>query len=442
MFVKTRIPKHTNCVRIYASEHVEAYRLAALFMGEKGRLATAMDVMKIRAKSDFKHPIWNCYLTSASTEWFGLDPEGEPMIAVLHDPSPLTDEKLLREHYRVDRSQNHEFNVVSRQMFWDVINGEYGKVECVFLTNVINEHNSNSNKLKYLDKGQIEKSLLVGARLSHSYTARQYTLKHLAGSMLENIEHSQSKPGNIETAFLDCACDQYFPAFIGLTENHPQNYLLDLSHSPINLEASAIGHFLTFGAVTNGNVSDISVSDAGCDAAFLAICDEEEIYLDDKLHGYGANDYLERLSSLFVPYAEYAGKHDYFQVNNFGGWYFTQRYRSRVAIGDKQKEWFVTADPTYVPNPEPEFLVKSLKPLGRRTIKIPHSVAYYAPENDIKRVFKNPEANAFQIISGFKNRGKNYVAVIEYYQAEIYTDRRIPTEAEIVSNPKLLGRII
>ena len=450
MFVKTRIPKHTNCVRFYSSSTAEAYHLASLFLGGKGRLANALDLMEARIRYGFKHPIWQCYIITASTEWFGLDNCGRPLIVVLHNPSPLADEKLLCERYVTKRENNHTFNVVPREMFLDVLDGKYGEVKYVSLSDAIIGHNDNINKYQYLTKGQIEKDQLVKARLGNSYLADEYINAHHVGSIQENLEHCRR--GDVETAFLQCNCGEYFPAFIGLTSN-PQKYIQDLSQSPIDLATEAVGQFLCFGSVvnTNGNMmtSEIEPANTRSDYAFLAITDEkEEIILGDEVCMYAHRDYLKKLPSLFqsgkrLNFSEDddPGVPQFFRVACFDGWYFTERLRGKVAIGSKQKEWFVTSDPTYCASGEPEFLVKSLKPLGRRTIKVLTSEGFYTSDI-IKAAFKHPDANAFQIINGFKRRGKYYLAVVEYYNTDVYFDRFIPTEPEILKDYKLLGRII
>ncbi len=191
---------------------------------------------------------------------------------------------------------------------------------------------------------------------------------------------------------------------------------MDLSHSPINLTDYATAHFLTIGC-SNGFESSITVSDANCDCNYLAVYDEYDMHLGKHLCSYHTGGYREHSGSLFVPNEAPADLREYFQISRIGGWYFTERHRPHVAINEKQQDWFLTSDPSYVIKPEPEFLVKSLRSLGRRTIKIPCSVAYYTPD-DIKKIFINPDANAYQIIQGFKKRDKNYQAVVEYYQAE------------------------
>ncbi len=214
MFVKTRIPKHTNCVSFYASNHADGYRLATLFMGKKGRLANILDVMEIRTLCEFSHRIWKSYITTSSTEWFGLDREDKPVIAVIHNPGPLADETFLRENYKVNRSQNHEFNVVPRKMFWDVIDGKYGAVEFMYLIQAIDEHNANTNKPKRLDKAQIENSKLVKTRVGRNCIAKDYLHAHMVGSILESMEQSQGKSGNIDTAFLPVIVINTFPPLL------------------------------------------------------------------------------------------------------------------------------------------------------------------------------------------------------------------------------------
>jgi hypothetical protein len=418
MFVKTRIPKDTNCVRFHGSRTKDAYHLASLFLGGKGRIANALDVMEARIRYGFKHPIWGCYITTASTEWFGLDHENQPLIAVLHNPGPLFEEKMLN-NYIYRRDVNHKFNVVAREIFLDVLDGKYGKVTITHLQYAIDKYNSNKHKHKYSTKGQIEEDDFIKARLGHNY---EYIQAHFTGSMKENMENHKHRPGDIDTAFLQSDCSEYFPAFIGLTERGC-DYTLDLERSPINLAAEATGHFISFGCCMNVNsnfvASEVDLSTAQSDCAFLAIADDQQpIKMSNKVCMYSAGAYFDKLPNLFIDnnkpvFTEIyeLDEPDFFQVDKIKGWYFTQRLRKKVAVGDKQKEWFVTSNPTYSVKGEPEFLVKSLKPLGRRTIKVPMTESFYTPEQ-IKDAFKNPNANTFQILDGFKCKGKNYLAVV------------------------------
>ena len=453
MFTKTQIPKHTNCVRFGATRHADAYRLASIFLNGKGRLATAIDVIKARIKYGFKHPIWSCYITTASTEWFGLSREGKPFIVVLHNPGPLADEKILRENYISKRDDNHDFNVIPRQMFLDVFDGKYGKVEHVSLHDAVFDMNGITQRHDYLSKTLAEKHLLVQARLAGgNYETEKYIHVHLSGSVQENLENNKRKPGEIETAFLKCDCDAYFPSFLCLNKNEPSRenghkMLMAIQNSPIDLEKGAIAHFITLGALTNMSgemiVSEIDISKAGNDCAFLAILDkDEEIRLDKGVSMYYSSCMHDNLSQLFIPNEEKMEPHGWkYQIDKIKGWYFTQRFREKIPVGDKQKEWFVTSDPTFSVEGEQEFLVKSLKPLGRRTMKIPIETGYYTVDSILAQ-FSHHEANAFRVISGYKQRSKYYIGVVEYYKVEIYTDRIIPTETEILKNRKLLGRII
>lgn len=447
MFVKTRIPKDTNCIRFYGPTAKEAHHLASLFLGGKGRIANALDVMEARIRYGFQHPIWKCYITTASTEWFGLDRDGEPIIAIIHNPGPLFEEQILKNYVK-HRNVRHHFNVVDREHFLDVLDGKYGEAHKIHVNYAIAKRNENQHPYKYYTKGEIEKNNLIQARIGYN---DDYIQAHFEGSMEENIKNLRHQSGDMDTAFLRSDCEEYFPVFIRLVKGS-NDYFFDSSNSVIDLNKEAVGHFLCFGSVENVNsdfvVSKIDLLTTQADCAFLAIINHEPVQVSHKLSTYCFGSYRRKLQSIFINNDKPVFTETYqldepgfYQIEEIKEWYFTQRLRQKVAVGEVQEEWFVTSNPTYSVKGEPEFLVKSLKPLGRRTIKVPTSKGFYTPEQ-IKYAFKNPTANAFQILNGFRCKGKNYLAVVEYYKAEIYFDRIIPTESEILQDHKLLGRIV
>lgn len=442
MFTRTRIPKHTNCVRFSASRPGKAYRLASLFLKGKGRIANAIDVIKARIKYGFKHPIWQCYITTGSTEWFGLNREGQPVVVVLHDKSPFLDIEWLEKNYNYIRSNNpnHELHVVTRELFLDVCDGKHGKIIVVSLDEAISQENENKHRFAYMNKEESAKNKLLFARLGNSDDAKQYLDIHEECSKQGAGRHWEDEE---QRAFMKCQPDEYFPSFIGLTSNHRDKFL-DLGRSPINLQTEAVSHFIVIGAICNTNntiASEVDLSKTNSDCGFIAVINEnEDIYLRGDILMYRPKKYIKHLSQLLVPCTPTEGDMLY-QLGEVDGWYFTQRFREKIPIGDEQIEWFVTSDPTFSVEGEQKFLVKSLQPLGRRTLKVPIKKGFYTYEM-VRSLFKNPKANAFEVISGFKKKDKWYVAVISYYKAEVYTDRIVPTETEILSDYKLLGRFL
>lgn len=442
MFTQTRIPKHTNCVRFSASQTGEAYRLASLFLKGKGRIANAIDVIKARIKYGFKHPIWQCYITTGSTEWFGLNRGGQPVVVVLHDKSPFLDIEWLEKNYNYIRSNNpnRKLHVIPRELFLDVCDGKHGKVIVVNLDEAISQENENKHRFAYMNKEESVKNKLLFARLGNSNDAKQYLDIHEKCSKQGAGRHWEDEE---QRAFIKCEPNEYFPSFIWLGSNHNDKFL-DLGHSPINLQTEAISHFIVIGGIykTNNTIaSEIDLSNTRCDCGFIAVTNEDEdIYLKGDILMYRPKKYIEHLSRLLVPCTPIE-EDGFYQLGEVDGWYFTQRFREKIPIGDEQKEWFVTSDPTFSVDGEQKFLVKSLQPLGRRTLKIPVKKGFYTYEM-VRSLFKNQKANAFEVISGFKKRGKWYVAVISYYKAEVYIDRIIPTETEILSDYKLLGRFL
>jgi len=431
MFVKTRIPKDTNCVRFCDHQVAGAYQLANLFLQwRNGRLANALDLMEARVKYGFNHPIWKYFITTASTEWLGLNQEGQLIIVVLHNPGPLANEDLLLKTYGNKSRDQQKFNIISRQMFLDVADGKYGEISSISLAEAISRDNA-YNDLSELNELSIKNDKLLQTRLGNSFIGYKYTQKCLNGQLEEFSEKSK--------IVLECNCDQYFPTFIGYEQQ--EKFIQTVEKSSIDLETEAIGHFISFGGLMNTgkNKTTTNIKPAAPDYsfAFLAITNENEsIRLDKKLCTYNLGDYREKLSQLFVPsdkvssdtlYLNNFYHNLFFEIKKIKGWYFTQRYRNQVSVNDQPGE--------------PEFLVKDLKPLGRRTIKFSTSKGCHT-QKYIRKLFANPEANAFAFISELKNDGKKHLAVVEYYKAEFYFDRAIPKETEVIKNYEWLGRII
>lgn len=423
--------KDTNCVCFYSDQFVGAHKLASLFLGENGRLANLIDIMEARINYGFSHEVWKRYFTTGSTEWFGLDKSGNPVIAVLHNFHPLLEETLLKG-YCDSQYNTGDHNTVSRDIFLQVLDGKFGEVSVVSLKEVVEEINTQSHKHDISNKEQAESSKLFQARFGNSETAKQYV----------DLYFSEKGPGEFDPIFLKCSCDDYFPSFIKL-QNDRKTMAVDLDSSPIDLSQEALGHFLQISGIEyiheRNIVSEIGVCNTQSNIALLAILGVGPAVIDEDVCEYAPNVYKRHLGSMFVATSGIA--EEFYSIIKRDDWYFSEYPRGSVAITDKQKEQFKASDPTYSTEGEPKFLVKSLKPLARRTIKIHPSVGCYN-KSTLLDVYKNPLVNAYRVISSWKLRDNNYVAVVEYYQAEVYLDRFIPREAEIISNHKLLGRIV
>lgn len=418
----TKINNGSNSVLFSARTAVEAYNLASIFLdGTKGRIAGDDYVAEARSRLGFDHDVWKYNITTNSTEWFGLDRLYQPCMAILYNAGPLKEREMLEKYIKLPGA-NHNFNVVPRQMFLDILSEKYGSVDVVYFSQALREYNENKNEDKRLSKAQIESSALTAKRLGGGYCANEYARVHVAGSVADRLKNKNFL-GDIKTCFLESDCRTYLPFATYLEEE--KRYISSLKKSPIDFQSNAIAHFI---AVSNkregfgGNLTNSSVGPALANSSFnfLAITNEHWVILGDKLPRYEAGSYLKRLPDLFLSTPEdFEHLGLFFQIVKFDGWPFTVRLSG-----------------------EPEFLVNTGSVLGRRTVKCPNNPKIKGYDYGLIRdTFKGP-ANSFRVVKEFKPQGKYFVGVVDYFAAEVYYERYIPTENAIVKNRKLFSKII
>jgi len=131
---KTGTLNATN-IRAMAFYHphglVAAWKQAMLFAGEGGRIATLPDIVDARVATPRGGVAWNSYFTTASAEYYGLDRDGRPVVAVAHGIGPLATLESCLKAYAKDGEGRRRTGRISRDDFLRLLDGAWGEIHVV-----------------------------------------------------------------------------------------------------------------------------------------------------------------------------------------------------------------------------------------------------------------------------------------------------------------------
>ncbi len=447
MFVRTRIPKIANAVGFFAEIAGESYRMASLFTLHKNsplKIANVPEIIAARTQHTFDHPVWKKFFTTSSTEWFGLDQSGTPCIVTLHSQPPFLNQNWLDTAYNKEASgKEHNLNTVPREMFLDVCKGAYGPVTSVTLKHALSQQNANKDPSFRMTKELALMNDLLCNRLgnvTHANLVSSYLVAHEQGSKAGLPEYWNT--GENYRAYVECYPSDVYGDFVSYVSKG--GYVrANLKKSPIDLSTQAVAHFICLGGVmSNGGTlaSEVSLCKTDSNFAFLSIMYKDgDINFGKKVPYYSTSLYRDNIFDLFIPHFKH-NPPEFFRVKKTKGCYLTQQHAD-IPLGIKEIKSFKAENPLIPPGGQFQYMVKHLNPLAQRTIKVPVAEGWCTEER-VRSFFPDSRANAFDFLTTPEISGGYYTAKVEYYDAEIYIDRIVATQEQVIMDPELVGRIV
>jgi hypothetical protein len=463
--IKTRIPKDSNVVVISSETLYKSLDLSKQF-APNGRIATVNEVIKLRTvRPQNQSDVWNTHATTSSTEYLGLDRNNNPVIVSLPDFGPLSDKELFDSVFYSNQTKG----LLSRNVFFDIIDGKFGKCNILAFDEILKE-----DIHSYMTLPKAKESKLLMSRLSayvdktHKNDAIKYLDAHWRVSK-DNIQRffgTHCNPEVDEFEIISCNIDYYRMTFcthdVSLGDSRSDwkhNQKWDpKKKNEVDFENNVFVNMVFLSHMQDKNPNYKSVSDIGLsNAPFLksqlwAIYNEQSPYIDSKkkLPIYQEEGYKSpgALPNCFVN-ADQVEEKNIWQVHPFNHWHFA--ICEDVLIKGSEGT--------------PKYLVTSLKKVGEKTIskkdvttkEEAFKSSYWESDlvkislDDIKEKGSDLQVNwNAYVIDGYSHDSKyegeliNYTHKykIIYYQVSLDTDRMIPTEAEILASPRLLGRIV
>lgn len=113
---------------------VPAWKQAARFAGDNGRIATLPDVIDARINSGDEEVPWGMYFTTLSAEYLGYSKGGNHILIVAHGVGPMSTMDGIVEAYSFqfkDQTRDRRGGRITKEQFADLESGKYGEVNIV-----------------------------------------------------------------------------------------------------------------------------------------------------------------------------------------------------------------------------------------------------------------------------------------------------------------------
>jgi len=111
-----------------------AWKQAAKFAGEKGRLGVMPDVIAARLGTKPGESPWETYSTTLTAEYYGLSKSGKLLLIVAHGIGPMSTLDGITCAYSwefKDKSHSHRGGRIEQEEFWKMEAGHYGYVDVI-----------------------------------------------------------------------------------------------------------------------------------------------------------------------------------------------------------------------------------------------------------------------------------------------------------------------
>lgn len=111
-----------------------AWKQAAKFAGEGGRMATMPDIIASRLETKPSDVPWETYFTTTTAEYFGRSKQGNLILIVAHGVGPMSTLDGICKAYSweyKDGSRNHRGGRITKQEFWELEAGKFGEVNII-----------------------------------------------------------------------------------------------------------------------------------------------------------------------------------------------------------------------------------------------------------------------------------------------------------------------
>jgi len=421
----TRIPKNTNSVRFVSDNHVKTFSMASQFVGEKGRIANATDIIKARLNYDINHEIWQDYFVTSSTEWIGLNKNNQLVLAVLHEESPLEDIHILETNYKYQRDKPI-FNLVDRSLFLDILDGSWGAVTIIPFKDILEMENRIPNQYKFMEMQQAINNKLLLARLGTE--DNKLIKKYLSRHEIESIQLNRkiNAYNTLAKTFIRSKIGRYYPLRVLQNKKLSIDPALGSNHG-IDLTEMAFAHFIVLKGLEKFNdefhTTTIGISEVNKNVSMIGILDKsKDIFFQkdsSKICTYHSRNLYKAPQKLIIDnILDKSQELDFYHIKEFDKYYYTFR-----------------------DDGSPEHLVRGMKILSTRTIKI-KELNGKIDKDQVLKVANNSHCNSYRIIN-IDNSSNSYFKVkIDCLNIEVETHKIVATEKQLISDPKLLGRIV
>jgi len=453
----TKKNEPANAMAFYHSDGLTAaWQQAMMYAGKDGRIATMLDIVQARLKSEpgEQNSPWEKYYTTMSAEYLGLDRNGKKIIIVAHGVGPMATldgvQKTYSWEYK-DKDKNRSGGRITQQEFWDLAEEKFGPVSIVDLEDYEKLYEYPLGQVLTASQAKVDPLLIArfGSQCEayvecHAKIARAWHRTELGLKPEDRYEkENPPKVGNgclykIQEAHLRNGAENSDPYIIEVKDACDGCYYL---YSPIE-EGYAFAHLLSVGALcqtthTGQNKSlihDICCHDWHDGTRLIGIqepADNKEIRI---FEGPDPHQILRRHYKELWQKTSQDAKLSFCQLMDFSGKKFTQ-YAKVGATCDTQ---------------EPEYLVNKSEKIGkpvlfRTTIGGYHAFFRY----DIKEVkmMALPEANAYKFVSDpvieYTDKSpSHHTAMLQFYKIEADTKQRLISVDKLARSYELLMKFI
>lgn len=446
----------------YHSDGFESsYRLASLYAGANGRIATLPDIIDARLGASIEDVSWTQYFTTMSAEYVGLDARGRPIAVVAHGIGPMsTMAGAVKANTHKPEDRHGLGGRISRSDFLKLAAGEFGEVSVISLTDVW-DRRQYSFSGHAVTAREIENESLWQARLGprwkqyvdrHTEEARRWHAK-TAGVPPENRyglpDHDQYCD-RIRRMHLDCATEgKKQPCILTMDGANNCPYSDERLFRSVlgRVKDTAIGHLLAIGQLVHSHheyyVSNYEEREQRTSLASDVDCHEWSNGV--RLVGVRADGPMrmgrgmplfsslvkDSLDDIMVSYAAPPSV-DFWHLVSLGGHVFTDVPKS----GDGMDRCV------------PEFHVTAVRELGkgqfRTTIGGYHGFLKYSVD-EVKRVAP-PEANAY-VVEDFEiectdGNPSHHLVSVTFFAATVDASRRVLRQSEIDANDELVMKLL
>jgi len=408
---------------------VPAWKQAAQFAGENGRIATMPDIVDARIATGIDGHPWNTYYTTATAEYFGYSKGGNRILIVAHGVGPMSTLEGIQKAYSYeykDKTRSNNGGRISEQEFRKLENGFYGDVSIVEFDRIISQYVYPFMEYLKADEAMFEP--LLRARLGSR--AEEYLNHHAEMAMIIHEKEHGKIIGNPYIIKMGAAsnCSYAVGGFVDFPIQYP---FLDKGDG-------SVAHLISTGRLSSVHhenerrvpfsiANDIDCHEWGNGTRFVAVRENTEI--KDIHPGFGniGNLILKNWDSLMKKTDGVVLSDGFYALmETADNTWFTQYPKKGIQMD------------TY----EPEFHVTSIEKIGEPVDFITEIGGYYGFfKYDVKGVLsiKPPQANAYftvgdaEIIRLSGNSEKHKVG-IQFYRAKVDTSQRLIRSRALVND--------
>lgn len=441
---------------------VPAWKQAAWFAGENGRIATLPDIINGRLNQKLGSVPWEKYFTTRSTEYVGRTRGGNRILIVAHGIGPMaTLDGILKAysfHFK-DTTRDRIGGRINYEEFYDLESGKFGDVAVIDLDRYLRE-----NEYPFISHLRVSEAMVdpvLSARLGpkaeeyiqcHATLAREWH-KNEAGELEENRYNLPDWEQYLDrrtAAHLRYSRENSDPLIVqvGGNSNCPygptpdmEKHFGDKLKYPLEKYGLPIAHLLSIGQLVDMKGMGEDCAHLTCDISchgwydgtrLAAICGSGELI--DISEGPDPYKLLRRhWRKLMQPLPRTANV-GFRMLMKVGNNWFTQYLKQGAGMDTH----------------EPEFLVTSMKPVGKpvkfvTTVGGFHGFVKY----DVKEVkaLAPRGANAYTTVGEWdivwhKGNPEYHRTQVQFYQIEVDASQRLIREDELCNDYDTLTQLV